>query len=74
MSNMNPIRAWRISQGLSQRELGERLGVNDSAVTKWEKTKVSADKALQLHRITGIPLHRLRPDLYPAPQTNGAAA
>lgn len=62
---MNPIRAWRLAQGLSQREFGALVGVQDAAVTKWEKGQVSTDKALTVHQVTGIPLHRLRPDIYP---------
>ena len=31
------IRKFRISRGLSQKELGERLGVSNRAVSKWER-------------------------------------
>jgi len=72
MTENNIIRRWRTSQGISQRELGERLGVQDAAVTKWEQGRVSAEKALPLHNLTGIPLYVLRPDIYPAPPAGGA--
>jgi transcriptional regulator with XRE-family HTH domain len=67
MSDINPIKAWRLAQGLSQREFGEKVGVEDAAVCKWEAGSVSSGKALDVHWLTGIPLHRLRPDLYPDP-------
>lgn len=68
MANINPLRAWRIAQGLSQREAGQKFGVQDAAVTKWEQGRVSSTKALVVHEVTGIPLHILRPDIYPKPK------
>ena len=31
------IKEYRLRKGLSQRELGEILGVSDQAISKWEK-------------------------------------
>lgn len=67
MNDISPIKAWRLAQGLSQREFGEMVGVEDAAVCKWEAGTVSTGKALDVHRVTGLPLHRLRPDIYPDP-------
>lgn len=67
MDKINPIRAWRELHGVTVKDLAERVGVQDSAVCKWERNRVSSGNALRLHEITGIPLHRLRPDIYPSP-------
>lgn len=51
---------------IGQAELARKLGVTRQAVCKWRKIP---DMHLRpVHKITGIPLHELRPDLYqPAP-------
>ena len=67
MEQRNPIRAWRDLNDVSVKAFAEMIGVQDSAVCKWERKGVSAAKALDVHRKPGIPLHRLRPDLYPEP-------
>jgi DNA-binding transcriptional regulator YdaS (Cro superfamily) len=67
MKERNPIRAWRDLNDVTVKDFAAMVGVQDSAVCKWEKKGVSAVKALDVHRATGIPLHRLRPDLYPDP-------
>jgi DNA-binding transcriptional regulator YdaS (Cro superfamily) len=67
MIQRNPIRAWRDLNDVSVKDFAEMVGVQDSAVCKWERRGVSASKALDVHRATGIPLHRLRPDIYPDP-------
>lgn len=45
--------------------LAPRLGVTQSAVSMWER--VPAERALEIERLTGIPRHLLRPDLWTAP-------
>lgn len=69
----SPITLWRKAHGVTQRELGRKLGVKDAAITKWEKGRVPAERVLDLERVTGVPRHRIRPDLYPAPDMQGAA-
>ena len=46
--------------------LAGALGVVPSAVTNW--SRVPPMRALDVARITGIPLHELRPDLWAAPE------
>ena len=70
MRQVKTISAWREANNVSVKEFAERAGVQDSAVCKWERGRVSAIKALTVHQITGIPLHELRPDIYPKPQPN----
>ena len=59
----------------SARRLADALGITEQAVSQW--SKVPASRVLEFERETGIPRHRVRPDLYPAesiPEDTGAAA
>lgn len=72
-TTISPIRAYRQAAGLSQTEFGKLFGVLAPAVCKWEEGKVSVQYALAVHKATGIPLHDLRPDIYPAPEHESAS-
>jgi len=50
-------------RGLKVR-IATELGITHSAVSQWRR--VPADRVLEVERITGIPRHELRPDIYPA--------
>ena len=45
--------------------LGRALKLKRQAVYQWKR--VPSHQVLEVERITGLPRHRLRPDLYPAP-------
>ena len=45
--------------------LAKELGVTHSAVSQW--TVVPAKHAQKVSEITGVSLHDLRPDIFPAP-------
>lgn len=48
--------------------LGSTLGVSHSAVVRWRQAgRVPVKHILHIERATGVPRHRLRPDLYPEP-------
>ena len=50
--------------GLSR--LARGVGVKPQAVASWiEKGRIPAERARDVSRETGIPLHELRPDLWP---------
>lgn len=51
-------------------KLAEGLGVTRSAVSQWQR--IPAERVLDVERITGVPRHELRPDLYPAPEASAA--
>ena len=67
MAKTNLIRAWRELHNCSVKEYAEKVGVQESAVCKWERGRVSVVNAIKVHEVTGIALHRLRPDVYPEP-------
>ena len=51
-------------------------GISSQAVSQWDKVPVS--RVLDVERITGVPRHELRPDIYPPPvpapsESQGAA-
>lgn len=46
--------------------LAEKLGIKRQAVEKWIKhSRIPAERVLRLEAESGIPRHKLRPDLYP---------
>lgn len=67
MENKHPLTVFREQRDLTQDELAALIGVKAPAVCKWEKGRVSYGKVLDVERVTGIPRHELRPDIYPDP-------
>ena len=52
--------------GRSQASLARLVGVRRQAVRQWIISgRVPAERALAIERVSGVPRHRLRPDLYP---------
>lgn len=50
--------------------MAEAIGVTRSAVSQWPRVPV--ERVLDVERISGIPRHELRPDIYPAPEGQAA--
>lgn len=48
----------------SSAELARRLGVNKTAISQWHNRNIPVSRAIAISRITGIPLHELRPDFW----------
>jgi hypothetical protein len=61
------IRVLRGQPGLMT-WLGPQIGVSQPAISKW--AKIPSERAKEIARVTGIPLHMLRPDLWPPPWFN----
>lgn len=51
--------------------LARALDISSQAVSQWKQ--VPAERVLDVERATGVSRHRLRPDLYPAPEPERAA-
>lgn len=45
-------------------KLAEGLGISGPAISQWGR--VPAERVIQVERLTGVPRHKLRPDLYPS--------
>lgn len=64
MEAANPIKAYRQSEKLTQRELAGRLGVTRETLARWEAGRAPDRKVLStITAATGIPAKVLRPDL-----------
>ena len=65
MRDMSALAEYRKAQGLTQDDLGKRLGVSRETVNRWEcRRRVIAIEMLpKIARLTGIPAKSLRPDL-----------
>jgi DNA-binding transcriptional regulator YdaS (Cro superfamily) len=63
MSRPSPIELASAAVG-NKSELARRLGVKVQSIQQWKR--IPAERVLDVERITGIPRHKLRPDLYPA--------
>jgi len=46
-------------------QIAKHFDVSRQAVYGWFKKKVPAERVIELERISGIPRHELRPDIYP---------
>lgn len=63
--------------GLARLLVSEGIQITSQAVNRWKR--VPTDRARDVARLTGVPLHELRPDLWESPagistsQTEAAA-
>jgi transcriptional regulator with XRE-family HTH domain len=75
---LHPLTAYRERQQprLTLEELGARVGVSKPTIWRIEagQQQPSPDLARALERETGIPRHKLRPDLWDAPAPERAAS
>ncbi len=64
---MQELLDWMQVNAVNQTALAARLGVTQGAVSQWMSAgTVPVRRAVQLSRITGIPLETLRPDVFGA--------
>ena len=61
-------------RSISKAEVARRIGVHRSCLTRWDRSRVPADRVIDVERAIGVPRERIRPDLYaPAPTGSEAA-
>jgi DNA-binding transcriptional regulator YdaS (Cro superfamily) len=52
--------------GPSTTKLARQLGRKTGTVAAWKtRGRIPAEEVLEVERVTGIPRHRIRPDIYP---------
>ena len=61
------LKAYRAAESLSQRQLAEIVGTCRETVARWETgaRKIDVKLVPVVCRATGIPVNKLRPDLFP---------
>jgi DNA-binding transcriptional regulator YdaS (Cro superfamily) len=62
----SPIRDYRQANDLTLEAFGALFGVHKATVLRWEdgELRMSATRAIEIERRTGIPREALRPDLF----------
>lgn len=60
---MNEALQKAIDKAGTAKDLAEKLGISAQAISQWEK--VPPLRVIEIERLTGVPRHELRPDLYP---------
>ena len=70
---MNPLEQYRKEHGLTFRKLAQITGVGPSTVYRHLRglQTIAPEVAFRYRNALGIPLHELRPDLWPAPEPKG---
>jgi DNA-binding transcriptional regulator YdaS (Cro superfamily) len=64
------LKDYMSATGKKDADIAASIGVNPEVVRLWRhgRRKINAERAIELARVLGIPLHELRPDLW-APGT-----
>ena len=67
----------RIFARIGQAQLARCLGISPQAISQWRSVPVR--RVIEVERLTGVPRHELRADIYPPPRRaktgrTGAAA
>jgi len=62
---MTPLKRYRKQNNLTQYALAKRLGIDRSAVSRWENgiSKPDGETLVRVCRLTGLGMIELRPDL-----------
>ncbi len=68
---MDTLTTWLNEQRGRRQMLASALGIFPSALSQW--TQVPATQAAKVSEVTGIELHVLRPDVFPAPSKEQVA-
>lgn len=66
------LRALLKAKGINLALLASLVGIDKATATRWAQRRIPAERVLEVERLTGVPRHELRPDIYP-PTHNEAA-
>lgn len=58
------LKTWMKENGKTQAWLVKQCGVSQAAVSKWIRGRVGHRKVSLVSALTGIPLVKLRPDIF----------
>lgn len=67
-------RGWQKAVDLAEKELGsrravaERLGITPQAMAQWPSRGPKAEHVPILEKLSGVPRHEIRPDIYEPPE------
>jgi plasmid maintenance system antidote protein VapI len=70
------LAAYMLENDMTDGNLAACLGVSDELVRLWRhgRRPISAKRAIEISKVTGIPRHQLRPDLWDAPDPSPPTA
>lgn len=69
---LNQVADEAIKRAGGPSAVAREFGISPQAVGQWER--IPAERVLVLERLSGVPRHLLRPDIYPAPAEPERAA
>jgi len=72
--NATDLKSRLRQRGIRLVALATSANVHKATVTRWMQQRIPAERVIEVERITGIPRHELRPDLYPPLVSEGEAA
>ncbi len=58
---------------LNKSQIALHFGITRQAVQEWFTNQVPANRVIELEKITNIPRHELRPDIYPPEEYDKAS-
>jgi transcriptional regulator with XRE-family HTH domain len=70
MKPESAIERYRRAHGLTLEEFGKLFdpAVDKSTVSRWERGRLTPQRALMIERLTGIPRQELLPEVWPEEQ------
>ena len=66
MSELSPLKLFRLRRGVTQKQLADLLGVTETSVQRWEtgRWKIPHGRKVDLARILGAPPERIFPESF----------
>lgn len=73
MSQPSSLSAYRRDCKLTLGQAGAKFGVDKTTFMRWEAGAIPPKRVMEVSLVTGVPMHKLRPDVFPAPKAGAAA-